>query len=92
MKELMEDGGYNELLLNCIKENVDKVYIYSSYSTWPPLPGTPFNYNSVITTVQYFQVYIELTEFQLNTFLTFIKQKMPFEQALSETYQVVEYN
>jgi hypothetical protein len=95
MKELMEDGGYDELLLNYIKENVDKVYLFSFYnynSTLPPVPGGAyFNYNSLITTVQYFQVYIELTDFQLNTFLSLIKQHLPFEKALSETYQIVEY-
>ena len=81
MKELMEDGGYNELLVSYIKENVDKIDLYSSV-----------HQTLSITPTQYFKIYTELTDFQMSVFYEYIKNNLTFEQALRETYQVIEYN
>ena len=80
MKELMADGGYDKLMLTYIKENIDKIHLYCT------------TLNTLITPSQYFQVYTELTDFQMNTFYGFIKLNLTFAQALSNTYQTVEYN
>ncbi len=83
MKQLMEDGGYNELLINYIKENVNKIYEYSNRINIPP--------SISITVTQYFNTYIELTEFQMNTLFGYLKLNFSFESALANTYQTIEY-
>ncbi len=83
IKKLMEDDGYDELYVKYIDENLEKIYI-------PSLIDPVFS--SISTTYsQLFQVYTELTEFQMNTFIGFLKMNFTFEQALYNTYQVVEY-
>jgi len=80
MKELLEDGGYNELLVRYIKENVDKIDSFCSTQN-----------NFSINPTQYFQIYTELTDFQMSIFLIYIKKNLTFERALTLTYQVIEY-
>ncbi len=83
MKELMEHST-KELLDAYIKENVNKILDYYNKRIHA-------NNHRLITTEQYFKVYIELTDFQMNTFNRFINLNFNFEQALLNTYQVVEY-
>jgi hypothetical protein len=83
IKKLMEDNGYDELFVKYIDENLEKIYIRSLID--PVLSSTS------ITMSQLFQVYTELTEFQMKTFIGFLKMNFTFEQALHNTYQVVEY-
>jgi hypothetical protein len=81
IKKLMEDDGYDELYVKYIDENLEKIYI----------PNRIDSILSSITRTQLFQVYTELTEFQMNTFIGFLKMNFTFDQALNNTYQVVEY-
>ncbi len=81
MKQLLEDGGYNELLVNYIKENIDKIYMFKKYTI-----------NTNITLEQYFNSYFELTDFQMNTLLGFWILNFTYEEALANTYQTIDYS
>jgi hypothetical protein len=83
IKKLMEDEGYDELFVKYIDENLEKIYIPSSIDSILCTPS--------ITRTQFFQVYTELTEFQMKTFIGFLKMNLTFDEALNNTYQVVEY-
>ena len=84
IKKFLEDGGYDELLNNYIKENVETINLYC-YS----LKGLN-DLHIEITPSQYFKIYTELNDIQMRTFYGFIKLNFTFEQALSNTYQVIE--
>jgi hypothetical protein len=80
IKKLMEDDGYDELYVKYIDENLEKIYI----------PSCIDSILTSITRIQLFQVYTELTEFQMKTFIGFLKMNLTFDEALNNTYQVVE--
>jgi hypothetical protein len=85
INELRGEDTY-ELIKNFIKENINKVYMNTNMSI-------NLNPNLItITPLQYFQVYTELTDFQIKIFEGFIKKNLNFEQALNNTYQILEYN
>jgi hypothetical protein len=83
IKKLMEDDGYDELYVKYIDENLEKIYIPSCIDSILCSPS--------ITMSQFFQVYTELTEFQMKKFIEFLKINLTFDEALQNTYQIVEY-
>jgi hypothetical protein len=79
IKQLMEDGGYDELKVNYIKENIIIIYNF-------PYVKTIQN----ITLQQFVNSYFELTQFQMNTLFGFLGMNFTYEEALSNTYQTIE--
>ncbi len=79
MKQLMEDDGYNDLLEKYINQNINFMYNYIKY---------PYNNMSI---EQYFNAYTELSETQFKFLVEQIKNGSNYEEALGNSYQIVDY-
>ncbi len=84
IKQLMEDGDYDKLLISYIEVNINNVteFFYQQH----------FNRTSYSVSVeQYFNAYTELTETQFKKFLKKITTGTNYATALAEAYQITEY-
>ena len=84
IKQLMEDGDYDKLLISYIEGNINNVYefFYLQY-----INGTYYS----VSVEQYFNAYTELTETQFKTFFKKITTGANYDTALAEASQITEY-
>ena len=80
MKELMEDGGYEELLTSYLINNINCIYKYIQQ----PI-------NNSVSVEQFFNAYIELTDTQFKIFIENITNGSNYYTAIADANQNVDY-